>query len=353
MNNDYRSLTEAVRNRLNPDHIAFNKSFSDELQTISYSNVLTYIRLAMKGVEPEYTQKSMLAGSRVKDHLLTVLDQVDFRYQGSVMTNTHIKSYSDIDLLTISSEFYQYDRYNSNQIINDYQTRAKYSNSQIEKIQNQINAPDYNNDSLSVLKNIRLRSERKLSSEYSICDISKPKSIKITNTNLRRDVDIVVANWYDDILSIVNSKGSYRGIQVYNKDTHSRGDADFPFLSIERISERGNLTTGRLKKMIRFLKNMKANSSHEIKLSSFDFNAICYDIAISEYHGLVFHQLVPVLYKQLKSIADNQSHADRVTSVDDREYIFRYNPEKIQNLRLLLAEVEGVYFDLQKQTAIY
>ena len=106
MAKNYRQLTESIKGRINPENFALRKSFSDELATVSYSEVLTYIRVAMKGVETEYTKKSKDAGERVKDHLSKKIGDVTFKYQGSVMTDTHIKGYSDIDLLTISEKFY-------------------------------------------------------------------------------------------------------------------------------------------------------------------------------------------------------------------------------------------------------
>ena len=100
--------------------------------------------------------------------------------------------------------------------------------------------------------------------------------------------------------------------------------------------------------MIRFLKNSKALSDHEIDLSSFDINAICYDIKVSEYKDLSFYELVPVMYNQMKSICTNQTHCDEVASVDNKEYIFRGNLTKQQNLRLLLAEVEAIFLDFKR-----
>lgn len=302
----------------------------------------------MKGVEPEYTQKSKDAGERAKEHLSSVLKDVSFKYQGSVMTDTHIKGYSDIDLLTICEKFYQPDRYNINQLLENAERRAKFYQSSIEKLQREANGSTYQGNSLDDLKNIRLDSETTLSSVYLNCEILKPKSIKIKNLNLNREVDIVIANWYDDITSVINDKGDYRGIQVYNKETHSRGDADFPFLSIKRINERSTETVARIKKMIRFLKNNKANSEHEIDLSSFDINAICYDIDVSKYKTLPFYSLVPVIYNQMKSICTNKEHSDNVISVDGREYIFRGKENKLQNLKNLLAEVEAIFLDLKK-----
>lgn len=348
MAKNYKLLAESIKGRINPDNFTLKKSFSDELATISYSEVLTYIRLAMKGVEPEYTQRSKDAGEKVKEHLSKELNNVTFRYQGSVMTDTHIKGYSDIDLLTICDKFYTYAAQKIKQILESPEQKSKYRQLSIEKLSKEFNKSSYEGDSLQDLKELRLDSENVLKKVYLICDISKPKAIKIKNQSLNREVDIVIANWYDDVTSIINDKGEFRGIQVYNKETHSKGKEDFPFLSIKRINDRSADTNGRLKRMIRFLKNTKANSELEIELSSFDINAICYDIEVEKYQSLSFYELVPVIYNQLKEICNNQTKADSIISVDGREYIFRFNSKKVENLKLLLAEVEGIFVDLRK-----
>lgn len=352
MAKNYRLLTESIKGRINPDNFALKKSFSDELATVSYSEVLTYIRLAMKGVEPEYTQKSKDAGERVKEHLSKKLSDVVFRYQGSVMTDTHIKGYSDIDLLTICDKFYTYDAPKVKQILESTEQRARYWQTSITKMEKEVNTSSYQGNTLQDLRQLRLDSESILTDVYDICDTTKPKSIKIKNQSLNREVDIVIANWYDDVSSIINDKGEYRGIQVYNKDTNSKGDPDYPFLSIKRINEKSADTNGRLKRMIRFLKNVKADSNQDIDLSSFDINAVFYDIEVAKYQTLSFYELVPVVYNQLKEICTNQTKADSIISVDGREYIFRYNNKKLDNLKLLMAEVEGIFTDLRKTLGI-
>lgn len=347
MAKNYKQLTESIRGRINPDNFTLEKSFSDELATISYSQVLTYIRYAMSAVEPEYTQKSKDAGERVKEHLSKELKDVSFKYQGSVMTDTHIKGHSDIDLLTISEKFYSYDANNVKQILDTPERRDKFYQSSITKMKNEVNNSSYQGNPIEDLRKIRLDSETILSSVYSTFDKTKPKAIKIKNLSLNREVDVVVANWYDDVSSIINDKGDYRGIQIYNKDTNSRESADYPFLSIKRINERSTETNGRLKKMIRFMKNCKADSEQEIILSSFDINAICYDINVSDYKYLAFYELVPILYNQLKSLNDDNNKADDLVSVDGREYIFRNQARKKENLNKILVEVESVFSDLK------
>jgi len=345
--NNYKELIYNLKNRLDPENLILEKSIKEELSSISYSDVLEYVRYAMNGVEYAYTQRSKEAGENVKNHLVNGgIADVTFKYQGSVMTDTHIKGYSDIDLLVISEKFYTHDSYSIKRILNEESLQSIYYSNQIDKIRRETQVGEYNGSPLDDLKNLRVDSEDILKIKYLNFDASKPKSIWIRNTNLRREVDIVIANWYDDVISVINDKGANRGIQVYNKHLNTKGKVDFPFISIERINNRSSITNGRLKKMIRFLKNVKAKSNLTIELSSFDFNAICYDIDPILYQNKAFYQLVHVLYTQLNFIANNSTKANSLTSVDGREYIFVNNYEKLQGLRNLMTEVNSIILDL-------
>ena len=345
---DYKGLIRNIQARSNPEGIIVNKAFSAELSSISYSDILRYVRYAMKAVELEYTQKSKLAGERVQNHLRENLTEVVYRYQGSVMTNTHIKGASDIDLLVICDKFYTFDRKSINTVLTTESLLSQLYSTQIQKLRSEIDNAGYSGNATEDLKKNRQDSENALIPIYDECDVSHPKAIKITNKSLNRDVDIVIANWYDNVTAILRDKDSdFRGIQVYNKEYNSKGDPDYPFLSIKRINDRSSETNGRLKKMIRFLKNIKSDSDLEIKLSSFDFNAICYDIDTVKYSTKNFYELVPVLYFQLKSLSENTEHSDNLKSVDDNEYIFRGEQKKLDSLRNLMSEIGSIIIDLR------
>ncbi len=351
--NNYRDLIKSVRGKLDPENLIIEKSIREELASISYSDVLEYVRYAMNGVEPAYTQRSKDAGENVKTHLINGgITNSNFKYQGSIMTNTHVKGYSDIDLLVISDKFYTVDVYNVKGILNESSRQVYYSFDQMSRLRTENSVGSYSGNSLDDLRKLRVDSEDILKNKYIIHDLTKPKSIKITNLGLKRDVDIVIANWYDDVTSVINGKGDNRGIQIYNKEHHIQGKADYPFISIDRINNKSTITGGRLKKMIRFLKNLKGKSTLVIELSSFDFNAICYDIGQEKYQNLIFHQLVPVLYAQLRNLVTNQTAADNLVSVDGREYIFRGQQHKLQSLKNLLTEIESIVVDLKSNRVL-
>jgi len=348
MNRDYRKLTQEIINRQNPDNIAISKSLKEELRTIKYSDVLLFVRTSMNEVDPDYTKKSKEAGERVKKHLKDHLQNVTYRYQGSVMTDTHIKGYSDIDLLTICEKFYTYDSNSVRTVLERTDLKRKLTESQQDKLKYERDLSSYEGNGLNDLRKLRLESENKLNQIYSRCNTTQPKAIKIKNLDLHREVDIVTANWYDDIASILNEKGAFRGVQIFDKAKNKKGPADFPFLSIERINKKSADTNGRLKKMIRFLKNVKAESDVDIDLSSFDINAVCYDLSISEYKDASFQELVPILCSHVNKVYTNSSHSNELMSVDGRENIFNGKPDKLQNLGLLLDEIVNINNDLQK-----
>jgi|WetSurMetagenome_2_1015567.scaffolds.fasta_scaffold64900_2 hypothetical protein len=340
---EYSNLIDKIQARYNPD-------FINEVQVRSLSDIrginqdiAKYVKLAMNEVDEYYTQITMNAGENVKQHLKDELScAVDLRYQGSVMTQTHIKGVSDIDLLTITKKFDDTDYIKAKNIVETVQTDLSYLD--VDRIKRWIDSfSQYLGDANSDLLALRMEDEKIMKGCYSICDISKGKSIKITNTHYHRDVDVVIASWHDSVDYIRGCGDIYRGLQIYNKTTNMRIGPDFPFLSIERINQRSTETGGRLKRMIRFLKNVRTDADVEILLTSFDINAICYDIPKSQYEDLYYLQLVCVMWNKLYHLCNNLDEADNLKSVDGSEYIFRNNSSKLENLKKLESQVWDIY----------
>ena len=92
---------------------------------------------------------------------------------------------------------------------------------------------------------------------------------------------------------------------------------------------------------------MKADASVNIDLTSFDINAICYDINIEEYRNSYYLDLVRILWLKLYHLCQNESEVNNLKSVDGTEYIFRYNPSKLENLKRLENEVWKIYNDIK------
>jgi len=356
MPKNYDSLIENVKRRSNPDFInestLFQKSFSDELGKLHSSGlqVLEYIKRAMQGVENRYTERTIEAGDKVKAHLMKNNSSLDYKYQGSVMSNTHIKGYSDIDLIQITNSFYSHesrDRFN-----NRFNSDFSLSSAQRQKLLNVIDGTPYVGSANADLKAIRSDAETILVNNYKYVDIKKPKSIEVNPTNPNRLVDVVTASWYRTVESEVNNDADLKGIQIYDKDKNERLPVDYPFLKIRLLNEKNKDVNGRLKKMIRFLKTLKADSEQDLKkFSSFDICSVCYNIPTYQYSSSAYYELVFVLHQEFKKILESESYRNSIMSIDGTEYIFKNKPEKVKLLALLFAELESVYTDLLPKTS--
>src|SRR5690606_30659471 len=113
---------------------------------------------------------------------------------------------------------------------------------------------------------------------------------------------------------------------------------------------------GRLKKMIRFIKTIKADSDVEIKLSSFDINAICFNIPIYKYQDKIYYDLVKVIYDEFTLIITDVNYRNSIKSVDGSEYIFYGKEDKMERLRQVVLEIDQLRKDLERNiltTKIY
>lgn len=343
---NYSNLINQIESRYNPESLRNVRENSIQSIAGIDRDVAKYVKLAMNEVAPVYTQKTLNAGENAMYHLSRELSyDVDFRYQGSVMTRTHIQGVSDIDLVTISKRFNDTDYTRAR----NYVESNPYSyDTRVQRVRDWVNNfSSYRGDANEDLKLLRIDSERVLKSHYSICNTANPKAIRVTNQHFHRDVDVVIASWHDSLEYIASSDETYKGIYIYDKERNMRLGPDFPFLSIDRINSRSADTGGRLKKMIRFLKNIKADSEQFINLSSFDINAICYNISIDDYKDSHYLDLVRVLWLKLWHLCNNDSEMDKLKSVDGSEYIFEYNNTKKENLKRLEREVWNIYNEIK------
>ena len=344
-NINYSSRINNLKARYNPDRTQLfeNRVFSETSGLIG--DTQKYVRMAMMAVDDDYTQKSKQAGEAAKGHLSKVLTDVDYRYQGSVMTDTHIKGASDIDLLVLCNKFNHTDIGRVRSELNNISDHTYTELSNLRSYENRFSA--YQGDCYSDLRTLRLQIEHVMQNTYDICDISKPKSVKITNQNLHRDVDVVTACWYDSYYYVLNGENETdRAISIYNKETNNDKGPDYPFLSISRINRTSSSTNGRLKRLIRFLKNVRSDSDKSINLTSFDINAICYDIPITEYQNMDYKQMVGLVWSKMYHLWYD-GKADQLTSVVGTEYVFKNKPEKVEALKLLEEEVYHIKCDLE------
>jgi len=349
MKKNYGELLERLKKRSNPDNIENRKALNEGLG-IPYSDVNEFIKLAMIGVPQEYTNKSIKAAEMVIENLKKSHGkEVDFKYQGSVQTNTHILSENDIDIVQISNKSNSVDKAGLEQELKAVaKTTPEYKN--LKK--HYDNFVKYEGNQLSDLGQLRNKSEIVLKNAYSDVNIDKPKAICVNIKNPLRNVDVVTAVRYKSVPFMKSNEDFKRGIQVYDKDADDKLPVEYPFWSIKLIQDKNVAVGGRLKKMIRFLKNVKFEIGYildrKISLTSFDINAICYNIKQTDYALENNTKLVAVLYVELGKIASDEIYRNSIKSIDGQEDIFLGKSfDKLNDLILIKDELDAILSDLE------
>jgi hypothetical protein len=339
---NYTDLISRVKQRTNPDGFSHKRMMSEGL-SIPYSDVIEYVKLSMYGVPAQYTINSKESANKVIAHLKRSHgSEVDFKLQGSIETNTHILKDNDVDLVQISNKSNTVDRVGLNEAL---QNPYKFNNTEYANLKRHSDEFSlYDGKQLSDLGVLRNKAETVLLNNYNEVDISKPKAIFVKTSSPKRKVDVVTAVFYKNVSFMKSNQDFKKGIQIYDKDNDVKLPVEFPFWSIKRINEKSIATNGRIKKMIRFLKNLKFDSNllkEKSKISSFDINS---------YRTLSFIDLISILYLQISKIISDTNYRDNLKSVDGQETIFENEPQKLRELIYLKSEIDSILGDINFET---
>jgi hypothetical protein len=210
MKKNYAQRLEKLKKRRLDESLQrsiLTNSFSD----VSINDSAKYALESMSDIDPKYTQNTYLASENICNNLTPALQRrglsVEYRHQGSITTNTHIKIHSDIDVLVFTD---------------------KYVNMEPPLTP----ANPYQGDPLADLKQLRQECFNILNGIYDQVDDSNSKSIQVFPTSPKRKVDVVPCNWINTMEYQNTYNEKYRGVHVYDKENNSR-HKDFPFLNIE------------------------------------------------------------------------------------------------------------------------
>ncbi len=294
---------------------------------------------AMQAVDPDYTRISIETAERVGRQLLGGLQAVgipvEFRIQGSVPLDVHIRGVSDVDLLTLETGFYTYD------------TRGAMS------LGGQYHLPSQRT-SLSVLVNLRTQSERILKDKYpaATVDTSGGKAIAMSGGSLARPVDVVPSHWHDTSAYQASNHERDRVVTILDRKIPDTVD-NLPFLHISRINERDRSVFGGLKKSIRLCKNVKNDANEEgrrIVFPSFDIAATMYHADPAGFQAGIANELAVLAETQrfLDELYHDEAKAKSLMVPDGSRRIFD-SDEKYQGLRTLSYEMDELAKEVAKE----
>lgn len=298
---------------------AFAESFERE-QELS-------IRLlvgSLAPVDPRYTAMLVEQGDRVEEQLRRRIPDdhagVEYRRQGSVSNNTHIRFSSDVDLLAVIGDF-------------------------VTLEPPQVAAFPYQGNPANDLLQLRRSCVRHLDAAYpaATVDDSGSTAVWLKGGSLRCDVDVVPSNWYDTVAYERSQLERDRGIMVFNRDRGER-IKNYPFLFNHRIEQRDREMGGLLRAQIRLLKTIAADLKDAREgepLSSFDICSVVYRMDPTQLLAIRTrpHQVGRNLLAWLLTVEGSQSLRNSLKVVDDSRLIFDENLVGLVALRRGLEEL--------------
>lgn len=330
-NFDYSKRLDNLKKRRQEDGELIKKSEFGEYEVLkeSYeelkeSTTIKYVIGAMNPVDLKYTHNTIAEGERVKNQLSKLKDSgfnVEFRYQGSVTNNTHIKAHSDIDVLTLHSDFYSLEA--------PQKPSFPYAGDPVKDL------CELREECFSILSNAFPAAE---------VDNSGAKSIGLQGGSLRRKVDVVPSNWYNTNLYKQTGEEYHRGVMVLDYHNKTRL-TNTPFYHNKLLDDKDLYTATNYKKVVRLLKTLKADSEVKINISSYDIAALMYHMDNSTYLvGQSPLRLITNSLTFLKNVYDNNSYRTGLLVPDGSRSIFERTTEDA--LRLLILQLVKVAQDI-------
>lgn len=294
---------------------------------------------AMQEVSPDYTRISLETAERVgrqlHQGLTSAAYSVVFRLQGSVPLNTHIRGVSDVDLLTLNTDFVMY-------YMAGRRSRAGlYTNPTAQT-------------SVAVLSSLRRESEKILVNAYpaATVDTSGSKAIHLSGGSLARPVDVVPAHWVDTIAYQESSQEHDRGVNILDKSVPEAVE-NLPFLHIKRINERDVQALNSLKKAVRLCKNVKSDAEEDgtaIALGSYDIAATLYhaDLGALQSGSLYELRILAEAQRYLDWLYRNRAEAEELMVPDGSRRIFS-SADKFTGLLHLSVEIDDLMREVAKE----
>ncbi|MGY8635350.1 hypothetical protein RAD15_23000 [Bradyrhizobium sp. 14AA] len=321
-------LNEAARKEIIAKSAAAEK-WQNRAPAQSYTR---YALGAMQEVGPEYTRISLETADRVGNQIAKSLSSIEFRVQGSVPLNVHIRGVSDVDLLALQTDFFIYS--SSGALAGTYTASTR--------------------NSISVLTELRSSIEKILPSAFPAADVdpSGGKAIAISGGSLARPVDVVPSHWYETTAYQQTRQLADRGVIILDRKVPKTVE-NFPFKHIKLIEERCDSCLGGLRKAIRLCKNVRADSIEEgtkINFPSFDIAATMYHADQTAFKiGYLYElRILTEVQRYLDYLYLHPEEAKRLKVPDGSRVIFD-TEEKYEGMKALSHEIDDLLRNVVKE----
>jgi hypothetical protein len=286
---------------------------------------------AMQPIDEAYTAKSVEERNRIESQLASGFQKaslnIAFDYQGSLTNDTHIKVYSDIDLLTVTDLFWTI------------------------QPPNKPSSP-YVGNPVQDLKTLRRQTASILTAAYpkATVDETKDKCVNISGGSLSRRIDVVASNWWYTVEYYREQEKHWLGINIldYGKNLLTENK---PFLHNQRIGQRDTETNGGLRKAIRLLKSLKYDNDTKINISSYDVASIAYNVFPSWLNVDSGHDLALVsnVRKYVWYLTTDSTYRDSLDVPNGMRKVFGAGGATMAGLEELSSALDGLVSDIERE----
>jgi len=260
-----KNRIEKLRARRTDPYEIRKLAFDEAIEKIKEDDSIKYVMETMTPIEKSYTDATYEEGNRVKNQLSKVLNfggtKAEFRYQGSVTNDTHIRIYSDLDLLVIDTDFATVEPPGKVSFL-------------------------YSGDPLAELKKLRADCTAVLRDAFPLAKVNADggKCLSISGGSLRRKIDVVIANWWDTVEYQNCRNEVLRGVKVFDATLLKRHE-NKPFYHNLLVDQRDKQFNGNLRKVCRYLKSEKYDADSGVSISSYDIVSIAWNMPDSYLTG--------------------------------------------------------------------
>jgi hypothetical protein len=324
-------LERLARRRVDPV-IPITK-FREVYERLAEDSAVKYAIGAMQPIDAAYTKRTYEEGDRVQSQLQNGLENypfgADFKYQGSVTSDTHIKAHSDIDLLSIHKAFVMVQK--------PLEPTRPYQGNPTQDLVNLRSA------SITILR---------VAFPQATVDGDGGKAVTISGGSLLRDVDVVIANWLDTLEYRNAGDEDFRSVEIWDNVNQTTIE-NKPFLHNKRIGQRDDLLNGNLRKVIRLLKSLKYDAETPVRMSSFDIASVAYRmpdnmLAVPAGYDL---KLAQNARDFLRYLIENAEIRNSLKVPNELRLIFANGHATLDGLRELYNEINELMSDIEQGLA--
>ena len=313
-------LERLAMRRTDPSLFEARTGSYESYRDLKVPDPIRYIIGAMQPIDTQYTERTLEQGRRVRDQLSKRLeDGVEFRFQGSVVNDTHIRQHSDIDLLVFTGRF-------------------------IFLKPPLVARNRYTEDTTKDMTELRDSARTALAEAFPAVDVddSGDRSIELSGGSLARNVDVVPAAWYDTQEFDETGDEVHRGVKVFSRAKSSFA-ANYPFKNAAEIDAKDRRCSGGMRKAARFLKTLKADNEN-IRLSSYDLASIAWNMPdASLNYGMPWD--LKIFYgcrDFLRKIVNEASFRGGLSVPDGTRRIFSDGHATVDAARVLLSDIDAL-----------